>query len=348
MGFLVIPSLKKYLKWLHYLKEDMLTRISRYLKGRSSGRKPVNSRLEFLYPDFDELVALKDRKAHIRLSAEHSIQSTIPGDHHSPFRGQGLEFDSVREYVAGDDVRSIDWRVTARTGSPHVKLFREERERQVIFCVDMNATMRFGTKNTFKSVQAARVASLLGWRTLSDHDRVGACLFGDVAKGIQYFEPRRTRKSHWSMLKILSEPPEEHHVVGLDEALRHVNRAAQTGSLIYVISDFTDLGEELGRALSRLNKRCDVVCIAINDPADAAMMPVGALEFQGSDFEKVAVNTESLEGRKQYTLQWEKNRQRLNECMSRAKVSMIELTTEMDVHRGLILGMRAISHRRSR
>ncbi len=325
----------------------MLSGIFRYFL-RTDNSEEGSAATHELYPDLKELIALKDQKAHLKLSAEHSIKSTVPGDHHSPFRGQGLEFDAVREYVPGDDVRNIDWRVTARTGSPHMKLFREEREREAIFCVDMNAEMRFGTKNTFKSIQAARVAAFLGWRALEENDRVGACLFGDVPKGLQFYDPKRTRQSLWAMLKLMVEPPKEHHQITLEEALRHIHLAARPGSLIYVISDFKEVTQGLGEIVARLNKRCDVVFIAINDPADAVIIPVGSLEFQSVESEKVVVNTESLNGRKTYTEQWKEHRKKLNEVINRAKVSMIELTTEMDIHRELLLGMRALAKRRKR
>lgn len=308
----------------------------------------TNSGSAGLYPDLHELIALKSRKAPLKLNAEHSIKSAVPGDHHSPFRGQGLEFDSVRAYVPGDDVRNIDWRVTARIGSPHLKLFKEERERQVIICVDMNEAMRFGTRNTFKSIQAARVAAFLGWRALDDRDRVGACLFGDVPKGIQYFDPKRTRKSLWAMFRMMAQPPKERCKISLEQALRHLHLAAHTGSLIYVISDFREVDEPLAEILMRLNKHCDVVCIAISDPADRTIMPVGRVGFQAGGGESFSIDTESDKGRMSYAAQWEENRQRLKTMTLRAKTAMVELTTEMEVHRELLLGLRAIARRRRR
>lgn len=301
-----------------------------------------------LYPDLKELIALKEGKAPLKISSQRSIKSTIPGDHHSPFRGQGLEFDSVRAYVPGDDVRTIDWRVTARSGSPHIKLFKEEREREVIFCVDMNREMRFGTRNTFKSIQAARIAAFLSWRALGGHDRVGACLFGDVPKGIEYFAPKRTRKSLWAMLQLLSAPPKEQHSIHLEEALSHLHRVSQTGALIYVISDFREPNQELEEALIRLNKRCDVVCIAISDAADATIPAIGGLTLQNDSSEKLSIDTTSHKSRECYTAQWEANRRKLNEAVVRAKIALLELTTEMDIRRDLLLGMHNISKRRRR
>lgn len=157
-----------------------------------------------LYPDLNDLVRFGDLKVHLMHPSCRSVKSKMSGGHRSSFRGQGLEFDSVREYVPGDDIRNIDWRVTARTGSPHLKIFKEERERSVVICVDMNATMRFGTRNTFKSVQAARIAALLGWSAIASQDRVSACFFGDIPEAIQFFGPKRTGKSFCSLLKVLA------------------------------------------------------------------------------------------------------------------------------------------------
>lgn len=303
-----------------------------------------------LYPDFDDLVACKDLRSKFLLLPSKSVKSIVPGGHHSPFRGQGLEFDSVREYVPGDDIRNIDWRVTARTGAPHLKLFREERERHIVICVDMNATMRFGTRNTFKSVQAARIAAILGWQGLAHHDRVSACLFGDVPKGMHYFAPKRTRKSFCSMLKMLAAPPVEEHAVPLENVMQHVSKAAHTGSLVYLISDFMDLGENFQNesAINRLNQRCDVIFIAINDQADKSIYPVGTLGFCAGDKEKAYVNTESVSGRKAYEEQWKENRRRLYEISARSKVPLLELTTESDVHRDLILGLKNIAKRKKK
>jgi len=303
-----------------------------------------------LYPDLKDLIALKDRKSDQLHPTYRSVKSTAPGNHHSPFRGQGLEFDSVREYVPGDDIRSIDWRVTARTGFPHLKIFKEDRERQMAICVDMNAPMRFGTRNTFKSIQAARVAALLGWQGIARQDRVSACLFGDVPKGIQYFEPKRTRKSFCAMLKMLAEPPAERHNIPFEDVFQHINQSMHTGSLIYLISDFMSINENFQHeaSISRLSKRCDIVFIAINDPADKLIYPVGTVGFSANGTEKVSVNTESAAGREAYAMQWKENRQRLHEMTSRLKISTIELTTESDVHRDLILGLKNIAKRKKR
>lgn len=298
-----------------------------------------------LYPDYHELMAFKERRSKLRQVARRPVASIVPGNHHSPFRGQGLEFDSVRKYVPGDDIRSIDWRVTARTGSPHVKLLKEERERRLLICVDWNESMHFGTRNTFKTVQAARAAAFLGWRGLSHHDCVGACLFGNVPEGLQFFKPSKTRQAFCSLLKMLAEPVKEKHTVGLTAVLQHINQAAQTGSLLYFISDFMDIQEE--SILCKLNRRCDVVFVAVNDPADYSIASVGVLGCSAKG-EKLLINTESRAGRDAYAKLWNENRERLYALTAKFKIPLIELTTGSDIHRDLTLGLKSVGKGRPR
>jgi uncharacterized protein (DUF58 family) len=303
-----------------------------------------------LYPDFNELVAFKDRKSDLWQLAKKNVRSIIPGNHHSPFRGQGLEFDSVREYVPGDDIRNIDWRVTARTGSPHLKLFKQERERHIVICVDMNASMRFGTRKTFKSIQAARIASLIGWQGAAQHDRISACLFGDVPNGIHFFPPARTRKSLCGLLKMLASQETEQHEIPLRNILLPVSQAVHTGSLIYLISDFMDIDQNhpFEAELRRLNKKGDLIFIAVNDQADMSILPVGTVRFCSNETEKINVNTGSLAGKAAYEAQWRENRKQLYETTSRCKIPLIELTTESDVRRDLVLGLKMLAKRKTR
>lgn len=303
-----------------------------------------------LYPDFEDLIALKDRRSKVSRSPTRSVKTARQGNHNSPFRGQGLEFDAVREYVPGDDIRNIDWRVTARTGSPHLKLFKEERERHMTVCVDMNESMRFGTRRTFKSIQAAHIAALLGWQSLAQHDSVSGCLFGDVQGGIQYFPPKRTRQSFCAMLRMLSQAPIHRHRIPIHQPLKQLNRSITPGSLIYLISDFIDLNFHFQEesSLCLLRKSCDVVFIAVNDPADKAIPPVGTLLFSSNAGNKITIDTQDSSGRAAYANFWKAERERLYEIADKFKIPLIELTTESEIHRDLFLGLKRIAKRKMR
>lgn len=293
-----------------------------------------------LYPDLNELISYKELKL-FRKRQTHRLSSSMTfGEQGSPFKGQGLEFDSVRKYVPGDDIRNIDWRVTARTGIPHLKIFQEERQRQIFICVDMNSAMRFGTRKTFKSVQAAHIAAVLGWQGKACHDRVSACLFGDVPGGIEFFNSKPHTFSLF--LKRLSDPVISTSKISFKKVFEQMAQVAPPGSLIYFISDFMEIGHdpEEEAFLNRMRRNCDLVFISVNDRADYSLFPVGLLEFQGHLEEKLFINTDNEEGREAYELQWRRNRKKLAEIASRFKLPLIELTTESDVAKALHLALK--------
>jgi len=272
------------------------------------------------------------------------------GDYASPFRGQGLAFHEVREYRPGDDIRSIDWRVTARTDKPHVKVFAEERERTVILCVDANASMRFGTRGTFKSVQAARAAALIGWHANGCNDRVGCVVFGDVPEGMQFFTPRRSRRALWQALKLLSQQTHGAHKepVSLESALSCLERGAPTGSLIVVIGDFYRSIEILEKQLSYLHSRCDIVLVTVNDAADSEIPAMGTVIFADDTGQKLVFHSGDQEAREAYARQWSENRKQLEDIAKRRNIGIIDLHTGKDIYTDLRLGLRRLSGGNSR
>jgi len=298
-----------------------------------------------LYPDFDELIRLGQSASRLQLLSREKSMSAGPGDYASPFRGQGLVFHEVREYNFGDDIRSIDWRVTARTDKPYVKVFTEERERTVILCVDANASMRFGTRGTFKSVQAARAATLLGWQANDRNDRVGSIVFGDVPKGIKYFAPARSRQSLWQTLKLLTLTTQglNKGPVSLEAALRYVERVIPTGSLLLVIAEFPYATELLEKRLTNLRRTCDVVLLPINDPADRAIPAMETVIFEDQAGAKLTLDTDSRVGREAYARQWQENRERLEDIAARRRIGIVDLHTERDVYTDLLLGLRRLN-----
>lgn len=299
-----------------------------------------------LYPDFDELIRLGQSASRLQILSGRQSMSAGPGDYASPLRGRGLAFHEVREYHFGDDIRSIDWRVTARTDKPHVKVFTEERERTVILCVDANATMRFGTRGTFKSVQAARATALLGGQANSRHDRVGSIVFGDVPKGIKYFPPVRSRQALWQTLKLLSlaaAPVAHNGPVSLETALRHVERIAPTGTLLLVIGDFQDTTQMLEKRLTNLRHTCDVVLIAINDPADRGIPAMETVVFEDQAGRTLTLDTDSRAGREAYARQWQESRERLENIAARRRIGIVDLHTDEDVYADLLRGLRRLN-----
>lgn len=296
-----------------------------------------------LYPDFQELLKLGYRASKLNLMSRRKVRSIVSDDHRSPFRGKGLEFEEVREYTPGDDVRNIDWRVTARTGTPHLKLYAEERERSVLICTDVNDSMRFGTRGTFKSIQAARAAALLGWTASRENNRVGGTFFGNVPGGMLFLDPARTRRSLWRMLKQLCSREDYFpEPVMLEDHLRYLDKAVPSGSLVFIISDFIDITGNLKKRLSNLHRKADVVLVAVNDPADRFMPKAGPLIFGDGGMETVTVDSSDKNGGKAYERLWAEKRRRLENIVTSLGLGYLTLTTEGDVYFDLVKGLKRL------
>ncbi len=232
--------------------------------------------LERVEPQLRELIALAGPAGALP-QWTRAIRARASGPFLSRLRGRGMEYDESRPYLPGDDIRQLDWRVTARTGSPYTKLFREERERPVLICVDYRRAMFFATRGVFKAVQAARAASLLAWRAQQNGDRVGGLLFAD--REHHELPPRRGRTATMQWLKMLvTQAPLQRAATSteasatrpLTEVLQRVARVAKPGTLVFVISDFRGFDESAKAALVQLGLHVDVGLVVIHDPLEAS------------------------------------------------------------------------------
>jgi len=303
-----------------------------------------------LHPRIDDLLELRHQASTIGIASHHPVNSILCGLYRSVFRGQGMDFEEVREYQYGDEIRNMDWGVTARTGQAHLKVFREERERTVLLCVDVAPAMQFGTRGTFKSIQAARCTALLGWAANANQDRVGALLFGNPQKQIEYFTPSRIRRSLWRVLRALTkegDSPEadgssggERQADPLLEALERANRSAPTGALIFVIGDFNRDVQVLETALGRLRQRHELVLIPIDDPADRDLPAIGRVIFSAPDGSRVELDTDDEAGRRRFSEGWEQQRHKLRSMVRSLGIDMIPVSTANDVHQSLVDGLR--------
>jgi uncharacterized protein (DUF58 family) len=193
-----------------------------------------------------------------------------------------MEFDETRLYTPGDDARNLDWRVTARTGKPHTKLFREERERPVFLSVDARAAMFFATKGVFKYVQAAKLAALAAWSAQRHGDRVGGQVFTETEAGGVELKPDHGRRAVLRFLQQLVDAapiPGQAAGSGLDEALARLVYHARPGSLVFVYSDFRGLGAAGEFSLIRLRRHCDVALAFLSDPLENQLPSSGRFRF---------------------------------------------------------------------
>ena len=206
------------------------------------------------------------RVRELELVSARLIRAGFAGDYHSAFHGRGIEFSQVREYIAGDDIRAIDWNVTARTGVPHVKEFIEERDLTVLIAIDVSASMGFGSVDWRKCDIAAELASVFAFSAVENSDRAGLLLF---SKGVNAFIPPRRGRAHAQVIvraavdAALRGPKGE---ADLEHAARYLERVAVKRAVVLVVSDFLDLPFE--KPLARLNRKHDVIGIAIGDPRE--------------------------------------------------------------------------------
>jgi len=295
-----------------------------------------------LQPRLDNLLELRHQAHTLGLASHHLVNSSFSGLYASVFRGQGLNFEEVREYSEGDDIRNMDWKVTARTGDPHLKVFREERERSVMLCVDTGPHMEFGTRSTFKSVQAARAAALLGWAANGLHDRVGGVLFGGGDWQNSYFRPTKDRRALWQLLKTLATPggnANESPPELLSEVLKQAAKGIGTGGLVFVIADFNRDMKGLGKGLGQLRQHHSVVLVPVDDPADRELPDMGDILFRSADGELLSVDTADKAGREAYRLAWQQRRDQLAQLANGSGCAMIPLRTNQDVHKSLMKGL---------
>lgn len=224
------------------------------------------------YTQLDNLLRSRFLAQNLSLFPKGPVRSQLSGNERTRFRGRGMDFEEVRLYQAGDDIRSIDWRVTARTQVTHTKVYREERERPVLILVDQRSSMFFGSRNCFKSVLAAEIASSLAWAALARGDRIGGQVQGD--KQQRDIKPRRSKHS---VLEFLHQIQEFNHQLTTpltelkqDEnpLIHHARRLAKPGSAVFIISDFYRLGEQDMPHLYELVRHTDVKLIQVYDPLE--------------------------------------------------------------------------------
>lgn len=240
----------------------------------------VKSPARGAYTGIDDLIALRFPARQLRLSRRSRALSTLAGPNKSNFRGRGIDFEEVRSYQPGDDIRTIDWRVTARTGQAHTKLFREERERPVLVAVDQRPGMFFGSSHCFKSVLAAQLASLVAWSALDGGDRVGGLVFNGT--GHSEIRPRRSRRTVLALLSQIAAfnndlPPAHDASIGsFAETLANLRRIARPGSSLFLVSDFSGAsGEHAREHLFQLAQHTEITAIACSDPLESDLPAAG-------------------------------------------------------------------------
>ena len=236
-----------------------------------------------VYVDLDQLIALEQKGRKVSLLPRQPVHSLLSGRYASRMRGRGLNFEEIRDYRSGDDVRSIDWKVTARLQSPHVRVFNEERDRQGVLVVDQRLSMFFGTRRAMKSVTAAEIAAVVAWRILSVGDRVGGIVFND--RSIEEVRPQRSRRI---VLQYLTKLAEQNQALGvgrgitrdatmLNRALDRIRRVAPHDATVVIFSDFDGADETTRHAIAALAAHNTVIAVLIHDPSQSELPAAGRM-----------------------------------------------------------------------
>nr|WP_183505254.1 DUF58 domain-containing protein [Methylobacterium brachythecii] len=284
----------------------------------------------------DDLLRLKHRAKGFSFLPRQPVHSLLAGRHASRLRGRGLNFEELRHYFEGDDTRTIDWLATARRGSPHVRVYSEERDRPVLLLVDQRRSMFFGSRRAMKSVAAAEVAALAAWRVTSLGDRVGAIVFGDT----EMVEVRPQGRDAGAV-RVIAEVVRQNQTLTaaassadagnqLNAALARAARSATHDWLVCLITDVTGENEETKRLVTRLTAHNDVLAIPISDPLEHALPDIGAAVFSGGDAQ-IEVDCASASLRDRYAQQRAAWRERLNALSRRRAIPTLPISTHRDV-----------------
>ncbi len=264
------------------------------------------------------------------------VNSLQTGAYVSHFRGRGMEFDESRPYQPGDDPRSIDWRVTARSTSAYTKLFREERERPVLIVVDLRANMHFATRGCYKSVNASRAAALLSWAAHHRGDRLGGLIFGNTTH--RELKPRLGRQAALRYVHELvghadwegtAAPTDADPGMPLTQAMAALRRVARPGSLVVILSDFIAFTRSAQAYLAGVARHNEVLAVFLSDPLERELPPPGRYRLVSADAE-LAIDTRAQTTREQYRQAFAERTRLLENFCQRYGVHLLPMSTEDD------------------
>ncbi|MDF3128147.1 DUF58 domain-containing protein [Kiritimatiellaeota bacterium B1221] len=268
----------------------------------------------------------------IEITTARKAQDIFAGEYQSTFKGKGMDFDEVREYQEGDDVRHIDWNVTARMDSPHLKVFKEERELTVNIMVDISSSGDIGSAGKSKREVAAEIAAVIAFSAIRNNDRVGLILFSDHVE--KHVRPGKGSRHVLRVIRdILFHEPQGKGTKTV-EALRYLNQVTPRASIVFLISDFIDQGTQ--RSLKITNSKHDLIAIHIMDPLEAKIPNIGRIRLEDIETGKLVMfDSRKSTVRKKYERSYAKHMEDLREFFRRMGIDMIEISTARPYERDL-------------
>jgi len=280
----------------------------------------------------------------VEIKARILADEALLGTYRSVFRGSGLEFEEVREYEDGDDIRSIDWNVTARMGTPYIKKFREDRELNILLAVDVSASSWFGSVDQSKRDLAAEVAALLAMTAMRSHDRIGLLRF---AEGLQEWIPSRRGRDH--LLQVIREllfAPPRRVRTEMTVAARFLTNITKKRSVVFLISDFLDVGFGDDPAVRMLGRKHDVIALVLNDPRELELPNIGVVALEDAETGGIAhVDTSDRRLREEYASAARRRRTERRQALARMKIDSADLYTDRPFVPALMALFNARTHR---
>lgn len=262
----------------------------------------------------------------IEIKTRGVVNQIFSGEYHSVFKGRGMEFSEVREYQFGDDIRTIDWNVSARFNHPYVKVFEEERELTVMLVVDFSRSGDFGTGQQMKNEIAAEICAVLAFSAIKNNDKVGLILFTDR---IEKFVPPKKGRAH--ILRIIRELISFERTgsgTNIRQALEYFNHVTKKRSIAFLISDFIDDGYE--RILKIISRKHDVIAVELHDPREERLPAVGIIKLRDAETNRERwVDTGSAEVRREFEQYWEGRKSQRREMFLRSKVDAIPIRVDV-------------------
>lgn len=298
-------------------------------RAAAARRSPVRAGLT-------DLIGLKPAGESVKLPVSR-VRVLASGGHLSAFKGRGVEYDESRPYQDGDDLRTFDWRVTARTGKPHTKIFREERNRPVLIWLDLRGPMHFATRGAYKAVLAAETAALIAWAATANGDRLGGLVFSESCH--HELRPQLGRRAALGLLRAVvderfwdsAQAGTSAGAAAAEHALERLARVTRPGSLVFLLSDFRELGAGAERALWQLRSHADLFLMHYFDPVEAELPPPDRYRIQVGE-RSVAIDTGSTEARARYQRRFAARRERLQAASRLPGIHMIDCPTTEDPH----------------
>ena len=313
--------------------------ISNHSSNYTTSHNISHNRLEQIlsgaYTELADLIGARFAAKDLKLQQRRKALSLLTGPNKTNFRGRGLDFAEVRAYQAGDDIRTIDWRVTARSGKTYTKLFQEERDRPLLVVTDQRQPMFFGSQTCFKSVTACYLSALIAWSGLQNNDQVGGLVLGNQRQ--QEIRPRRSRKSVLALMHLMLEFNQQlNRESGLqvspaqrmEESLIELRRIARPGSAIYIISDFSGFNEgDCQKHLHQLSRHCEITGLFIYDPLEKQLPPAGHYNVTDG-IQRQLINTSGQQTRQRYANHFEEKHLQLKQQLNKLGIPLIDIGTQ--------------------